>query len=332
MRRRTSSVSEKKRLANQRNAKKSTGPKTARGKKRSSQNAITHGVFCQEISFLKEDRPLMIELRREFIRSLKPQTVLELAFVDAIVENHWKLRRLRISESVAHEWELREYLKEENKDFETEMKTKNDPDYCAVVAAIAMMQRDPDNLEKYTRLQQRLQNMIHRNLKELRLLRENQKELDALPPSPFEATVDDVKYGIEDGKALEEIYDPPQSAQEVTSAEVEVQKADDSPERSQLDSDRNGARCDTGFQPVHCAPGSKLPAVIRVPTPPARAGSPCHECGPQTPSSKASEGEGLKPDASPKIENEPTEFRNYDGDTTCDPSWAAKPAPVMRRY
>jgi hypothetical protein len=294
MRRRTSSVSQKKRLANQRNAKKSTGPKTAAGKKRSSQNAVTHGVFCQEISFLKEDRPLMIELRREFIRSLKPQTVLELSFVDAIVENHWKLRRLRISESVAHELELRDYLKEEGKDFETEMKTKSDPDYCAVVAAICMMQRDPDNLEKYTRLQQRLQNMIHRNLKELRLLRENQKELDALPPSPFEATVDQVKYGIEDGKALEEIYARPQPAQEVIVAKAEAETPDDSAERSETDSD---------------ARPSPLPSPFQ--------------------------GEGTNAtanDAPRKIENEPTEFRNYDGDTTCDPSWAVKSAPVVRRY
>jgi hypothetical protein len=106
--------------------------------------------------------------------------------------------------------------------------------------------------------------------------------------------VDVGKYGIEDGKAREEIYDTPQSAQEVTSAEVEVQKADDSPERSQLDSDAS-----------------------------------------PSPQPSPSEGEGVKEsekDALTKIENEPTEFRNYDGDTTCDPSWAAKPAPVMRRY
>jgi hypothetical protein len=49
MPRKISKVSEKKRLANQRNAKKSTGPKTAEGKKRAKMNAVTHGVFCQEV-------------------------------------------------------------------------------------------------------------------------------------------------------------------------------------------------------------------------------------------------------------------------------------------
>ncbi len=173
-RRKYSRISEKKRLANQRNAKKSTGPRTLKGKKRSSMNAITHGVFCQEVCILKEDRPLFVELRREFIGTLKPQNLLELSFVDAIIETHWKLRRMRITEALAHEHELREHLKEEKKDFDKEMQSKSDPDYCAVVAAMNMMDREPDNLEKYTRLQQRLQSMVHRNLKELRLFRENQ--------------------------------------------------------------------------------------------------------------------------------------------------------------
>ena len=64
----TPKISEKKRLANQRNAQKSTGPRTAEGKAKSAQNARTHGLFCQEIVLMTEDRSLFIDLRREFIR------------------------------------------------------------------------------------------------------------------------------------------------------------------------------------------------------------------------------------------------------------------------
>ncbi|MEA2736690.1 MAG: hypothetical protein QOE14_3141, partial [Humisphaera sp.] len=32
--------------ANRRNAKKSTGPRTAEGKRRAARNSISHGIFC----------------------------------------------------------------------------------------------------------------------------------------------------------------------------------------------------------------------------------------------------------------------------------------------
>jgi hypothetical protein len=150
---------------------------------------------------------------------------------------------MRISEALAHEQELREQLDAEKKDFKQEMKTKHEPDYAANAAAVGMMQREPDNLLKYSQLQQRLWNMIHRALKELRTCRENQKLIDALPKSPFEATVDEVKYSIEDGKTVEEIYrvDGPAEGEiqeDVEEEEVEeddVEEQVESAERSQLD-------------------------------------------------------------------------------------------------
>jgi hypothetical protein len=57
-----------------------------------------------------------------------------------------------------------------------------------------MLARDEPNLEHYSRLDQRLQNMIHRCLKELRTLQESAAETAALPDSSFEETVDEVEY------------------------------------------------------------------------------------------------------------------------------------------
>jgi hypothetical protein len=312
MPRKTSRISEKKRLANQRNAKNSTGPKTLEGKKRSSRNAITHGLFCQEVSFLKEEFPLFKELRREFIRDLKPQSLLELSFVDSVIENQWKLRRMRISEALAHEQELREQLEAEKKDFKQEMKTKHEPDYAANAAAVGMMQREPDNLLKYSQLQQRLWNMIHRALKELRTCRENQKLIDALPKSPFEETVDLVKYSIEDGKTVEEIYKVDEPAEEEIEEEEEEEEGAESAERSQL-----VGHASPSPQPFPCkgeGDGGKALSTGDV--------------SPHVPAN-------VPPSVPVKTQNEATEFRNYDGDTTCDPSWAVKPVTavrVMRRY
>ena len=42
-------VSPRKRLANRRNAKKSTGPKTPEGKRRSGRNAVKHGLLSRDL-------------------------------------------------------------------------------------------------------------------------------------------------------------------------------------------------------------------------------------------------------------------------------------------
>lgn len=58
----TSIVSERKRKASQENAKKSTGPRTARGKAFSRRNAITHGLLCKPILFDSNGKPINPEL------------------------------------------------------------------------------------------------------------------------------------------------------------------------------------------------------------------------------------------------------------------------------
>ena len=135
-------ISERKRLANQRNAQKSTGPKTPEGKARSKMNALLHGVFCQEVLLMKEDANLLKDLRREFIRDLKPQRMIELQLVDKIVDCCWKQRRLRVSEATEHEAELRSELESVGETWEQEMAKNHQPDYCAPVAMTRMMDRD----------------------------------------------------------------------------------------------------------------------------------------------------------------------------------------------
>jgi hypothetical protein len=64
-------VSERKRQANRENAKKSTGPKTAIGKRNSSFNATKHGMLAKKILYgadgrlLNEDAKRLLEALRE---------------------------------------------------------------------------------------------------------------------------------------------------------------------------------------------------------------------------------------------------------------------------
>src|SRR4051812_1596584 len=103
-------MSEAKLTANRNNAKQSTGPRTKKGKRRSSRNALSHGVFCREVVLPGEHKDIFLMIRNSFLLSLSPQNLLELALVDEIVIATWKLRRLRDAESIAHS-ELSRYLK-----------------------------------------------------------------------------------------------------------------------------------------------------------------------------------------------------------------------------
>ena len=60
-------ASEKQIAANRANSKKSTGPKTYRGRARSAMNATTHGLTSKTIAMLHEDS---IEFENRLMKSL----------------------------------------------------------------------------------------------------------------------------------------------------------------------------------------------------------------------------------------------------------------------
>ena len=97
-------VSERKLRANRRNARRSTGPRTAGGKRRSSLNAATHGIFCKDAILPGEDKRQYVAFRNLLLDSpgLKPQTWLELSLADQFVLARWKLRRAYGAERVVH--------------------------------------------------------------------------------------------------------------------------------------------------------------------------------------------------------------------------------------
>jgi len=89
--------------ANRRNAQKSTGPRTAEGKKRCSRNAVTHGIFCNDLVLQGEDPKLFESFRNTLLMELSPQTIVELMICDRIVAAQWKLRRLNTVEAMTHQ-------------------------------------------------------------------------------------------------------------------------------------------------------------------------------------------------------------------------------------
>ncbi len=105
-------ASEKQIQANRRNARKSTGPKTQKGKDAVRLNATKHGLRSQEVLLPGEDGEALKELDENLRAELQPVGELENLLVDGIVAAHWRLRRLRRVVSGIFAWQLYEELAE----------------------------------------------------------------------------------------------------------------------------------------------------------------------------------------------------------------------------
>ncbi len=99
-------TSDKQTKANQRNALKSTGPKTPEGRAAIRLNARTHGLLSQEVLLPGEDEEALKELGESLRAELQPVGELENLLVDRIVATHWRLRRLGRVEAGIFTWQL----------------------------------------------------------------------------------------------------------------------------------------------------------------------------------------------------------------------------------
>ncbi len=97
-------VSARKLAANRANAQKSTGPKTPEGKQRTARNAITHGLYTNDI-VLPDDPDESPEefdaLREALIHDIQPANMIERLLVERLAVAHWRLRRVYRHEAVS---------------------------------------------------------------------------------------------------------------------------------------------------------------------------------------------------------------------------------------
>jgi hypothetical protein len=80
--------------ANRRNARKSTGPKTAEGRKRSKGNALKHGLTAAQITVFDERPEDFENFYSGLLAALIPVGALEEQLVERIAVCAWRLRRV----------------------------------------------------------------------------------------------------------------------------------------------------------------------------------------------------------------------------------------------
>src|SRR5258708_34417206 len=84
--------------ANAANAQHSTGPRTAEGQARSSQNARTHGLTARDLVIAPDEREEFEELRNDYQTAVKPQDGIQQSLFEELVGAAWNLRRVRRKE------------------------------------------------------------------------------------------------------------------------------------------------------------------------------------------------------------------------------------------
>jgi hypothetical protein len=82
------------------NGAKSKGPKTEEGKKISSRNAITHGLFVSPECFLSQEDPEVFqEFRSALFEEMDPETPRQIMLAERVIGAGWRLRRNYTCES-----------------------------------------------------------------------------------------------------------------------------------------------------------------------------------------------------------------------------------------
>jgi hypothetical protein len=80
--------------ANRRNARLSTGPRTAQGRRLSRMNALKHGLTAQHVTVFDETEADFRRFQRQLVRVLRPEGAMEAQLAERAIICAWRLRRV----------------------------------------------------------------------------------------------------------------------------------------------------------------------------------------------------------------------------------------------
>jgi hypothetical protein len=92
-------ISQRKIEANRRNAKKSTGPKTADGKAKSAMNSIKYGIYSDKYLIKDESYEEFHNYRKKILKCLNPTNAVLFDMATHVVSNGWEYQRCTLLES-----------------------------------------------------------------------------------------------------------------------------------------------------------------------------------------------------------------------------------------
>jgi hypothetical protein len=153
------------------NSQKSTGPRTAAGKAASRCNAVKHGIFATTQIMFDESAEDLADLAAEYHEHHSPADPGERFLVDTLVNNEWRLRRLRRVEAELWEHATNTFL-------------VNNTEAAACSSGDAFATASP-TFERLQRVVNSCERIYHRALKELQRLQV--ERVPGLPGAQSEA-------------------------------------------------------------------------------------------------------------------------------------------------
>src|SRR5215469_16776457 len=99
-------TTERQKAANRANARRSTGPKTPKGKAAVRLNAIRHGLLARDAVLPGEDAEAFEKLWNEVWAELSPVGPIEELLVERAINAMWRLRRATRAETALYHWRV----------------------------------------------------------------------------------------------------------------------------------------------------------------------------------------------------------------------------------
>jgi hypothetical protein len=162
-------ISEKQLEANRNNALQSHGPVTDAGRKRSSMNALRHGLTGQVTTMTDEDRTAHEKFSKALIQDLAPKGAMETQLAQRIATDSWRLNRISAVEDNLfalglHEHGGKLHLEHEQID--------------AALTTARVFTMESKQLQLLTLYEQRINRSLQKNLAMLQQLQATRKAAD----------------------------------------------------------------------------------------------------------------------------------------------------------
>lgn len=155
--------------ANRINALKSTGPRSAEGKQRSSLNAIKHGAFVRMKVLPGEDQAEFDQVSSALFQSLSPRSAMQEWLCGQIVEIAWKIKRLGNAELGIYQTRQQQLDEDRDEDDDTILPSETDPLVSEIISD------DDGPITRVMEHQLRLNKMMLRMVNELYQLKKREE-------------------------------------------------------------------------------------------------------------------------------------------------------------